>query len=1208
MIFAGVRLPDQIRIALEEGRLVIFAGAGVSLPPPSNLPLFNGLASQICGDSSVLPGKEDQVLGKMTRNKTDVHAVAAKILYHPKTHPTELHKQAIRIFGAPDKVRIVTTNFDDHFSTAARSVFRKHAVKEFYAPALPLGDDFQGIVYLHGSARENPQAMVLTDKNFGAAYLTRGWARDFLISLFSEYTVLFVGYSHNDVTTTYLARGLNQAQVKPRWTFVSSDLKPEAEEHWAHLEINVEQYPIDRTNKANAHQALTDFFGGWAKHTRESLLHRSKKLKSIASSLPPESEAVSEYLDYCLRHPQLAQDFCNAIRHPAWIGWLDSKGYFKIFFVDTSAELQNHERVIACWLCSFVRRKHPELLLELIQRNHQRLSRSFTEILGDTMQFEDKKYIDSKFSVWVSILLSQGERALSNTRWAWLLQKCRIPEDAGIALRLFEILTTPQIHLRQHFDYFNLILEDSDKPRERKSRRKVDYEIIWPDGSRHWLDEAWKSVFRPHLNLLANPLALFATKQITVAHIMLRGVGKTDEYLDVLSWQRRSIAEHGQNRHGLHECLSMLVDCARDVLLYWGEADPSRAAAQIQEWWFSKLPLLQRIAVFGIAADSQLTGDEKVEWLLKNELVFHLGMKKEVFDVLEIAFPKTSERVRKKLVKRIEQGFMGKFRKRLGADTAAYEKFNILIWLRKADPQCALVGDAIAKIKKVYPNFEEREHPAFDSWIGEAGFVDPKDGFNVEEILSEPPSRFVDSLLTAAESSMRRDRWDHLSLLKILFEKNKTWGKEFTDVLSKRNGATKEIWIGVFSAWKQIAKAKADWIWILGVVDGLPELPEIFAGLASLISDIWRSEVEVKSDDAIITRAAVLMNRAWTICSKVEESPDDSYREWLTSAINHEGGWIGEFWVHYCSHLRQQAGKSWKGIPTDLKANMQEAIQGTSRIKVYARIAMTQWMSYFFVWDKQFTAENFLPLLDWQRDAVVAQQTWSVLLNYRQAAFVEMEEHLLPYYRQVSDRVTAMMKDAPEKTDQFDDQTLHNLGHYLAGLAMRVIKNPVDSGFFRDFLPRLPEKVRGSLAQGMGDFLEASPEKALELWNLWLKEYLDSRLVGVPIALSDQETKAMADWCLYLGAAFPEAVQIIVQMRLKGVFAYGIVDKLLKSPLLDTFPKESCRYVNAITRGEDHAFLHEHHSQLHAKFKQTISGTPEFKEFEELLYLRGWKK
>jgi hypothetical protein len=581
-------------------------------------------------------------------------------------------------------------------------------------------------------------------------------------------------------------------------------------------------------------------------------------------------------------------------------------------------------------------------------------------------------------------------------------------------------------------------------------------------------------------------------------------------------------------------------------------------------------------------------------------------MKKEVFDVLEVAYPNASEAVRRRVVTRIEKGFKAKLRKRLGPETSAYEQFNILVWLRKADAKCPLVADAIAKIQKSHPNFVEREHPAFDHWHGDARFIDPKEGFNIDQILSEPPARFLDKLLNAEENSFRHDRWDHLSLLPALFGKNKEWGKGFTEALASRENPSKEIWNGVFSAWKQTVKTKEDWAWILEAIEGLPELPEIFAGLASLVSDIWRSEA--KSDDVIINKAAAFMDRAWKICSKIEETPDDSYREWLTSAINHEGGWIGEFWVHYCSRLREQAGTNWKGIPSDLKSKIREALQGTSRIKVYARIAMTPWMGYLFAWDRQFTTDYFFPLLDWQRDAVVAQQTWSVLLNYRQVTFIEMEEQLLPYYRQVADRIT-MLKDAAEKADQFDEHALHNLGHYLAGLAMGIIQNPINAGFFRDFLPRLSETVRGALAQGMGNFLKASPpEKAAEIWNLWLKEYLDSRLIGVPLALSDQETKAMVEWCLPLGAVFPEVVQRVLQMRLKDVFAYGIVEKLLKSQVLESFPRETCRYVNAVLKAEDHPFLHEQHTQLHDKFKQTISGTPEFNEFEELLYLRGWKK
>src|ERR1035438_5586933 len=119
MIFADVKLPDEIRIALEEGRLVIFAGAGISIPPPSNLPSFNGLAREICG-FPVEQGKEDRALGKQARGGTDVHSAAARRLHNSERHQTETHKQILRIFGSAKKGLIVTTNFDALFSEAAR--------------------------------------------------------------------------------------------------------------------------------------------------------------------------------------------------------------------------------------------------------------------------------------------------------------------------------------------------------------------------------------------------------------------------------------------------------------------------------------------------------------------------------------------------------------------------------------------------------------------------------------------------------------------------------------------------------------------------------------------------------------------------------------------------------------------------------------------------------------------------------------------------------------------------------------------------------------------------------------------------------------------------------------------------------------------------------------------------------------------------------
>ncbi len=65
------------------------------------------------------------------------------------------------------------------------------------------------MVYLHGRLDQEHHRLIVTDEDFGKAYLTDAWAARFLDRMFGEYPVLFfVGYSHNDTIMKYLARGL----------------------------------------------------------------------------------------------------------------------------------------------------------------------------------------------------------------------------------------------------------------------------------------------------------------------------------------------------------------------------------------------------------------------------------------------------------------------------------------------------------------------------------------------------------------------------------------------------------------------------------------------------------------------------------------------------------------------------------------------------------------------------------------------------------------------------------------------------------------------------------------------------------------------------------------------------------------------------------------------------------------------------------------
>src|SRR5688500_15248727 len=60
------------------------------------------------------------------------------------------------------------------------------------------------ITYLHGAVQRPSSRLVLTDRDFGQAYLADGWATRFLMEMFREFTVLFVGYSHQDLVMCYL--------------------------------------------------------------------------------------------------------------------------------------------------------------------------------------------------------------------------------------------------------------------------------------------------------------------------------------------------------------------------------------------------------------------------------------------------------------------------------------------------------------------------------------------------------------------------------------------------------------------------------------------------------------------------------------------------------------------------------------------------------------------------------------------------------------------------------------------------------------------------------------------------------------------------------------------------------------------------------------------------------------------------------------------
>lgn len=1184
MNFGHVQLPRDLLEAAEENRLVVFAGAGVSCPPPSNLPTFNKLAHDICG-LSIAEGREDRMLGEADRSGADIYSACAKKLYGSHTSHTELHENILKLFKKGQDVRIITTNFDNHFSSAAQKIYKKDRPNVHYAPALPLGDNFSGIVYLHGSAVHNPRSMVLTDRNFGEAYMTRAWATKFLIDLFSKFDVLFVGYSHKDVTTTYLARGLNPSTTQKRWalrphTETSDDLS-----NWQHLDIEVLTYPLNSTNTQNKHSKLADFFSEWVAHRTTRILSKAKRVKKIGRGLPPVSDTEIGFVTHCLGDANLAQRLLHSIKHPSWISWLEKNQFLQKLFSE-SESLNDSEQTIGLWLSSFARKNYPQLIFDLIRRNGERLNDQFAGMLTQNIWVSRSDQREKYFAHWVLLLIACGKLNASSTYTTYILSACSLPRDREIALRLFDMSTTPRLLLK------DISYRISDENKDCSPPTKTGFEVGY-SADPYWLCEAWEKIFLPNLELIHSPLLQICEKQIHDTYRLQSSLFGYQVRFDSFDWDRSSIARHEQDNHPLFPIYSLLVDALRDIMTFLLKTDYSRAEFLRESWWKSNIRILKRLSIYSVTIDTQVDPDIAIKWILSKNIVFSSGMKKEVFDALSKFYSKCSTEVKKKLLQRIARGYTGSVVKRLEPQTFEYEKYNLLVWLHRNAPDCELLKTSYNEIKLQHPEFGEREHPQFSHWIGSGSFSDPSKDFDLDEIIARPPIDFVESLISSNQNSFKKDQWSHIGALEKLFPKNTEWASEFINIISKKENIREDIWHGVLLALKKVSKQEDYWDWLLGMLEMLPHRKEIYSGIAYMIShSIW--DEEKKSTNEQIRRAAELMNVAWRLCSQNTDTLGPISDNWYTSAINHVGGWIGGFWVHYTSHLYNNDKSKWKGIPKDIQKAIVDAIDGKTPTHIYARISVAPFMAFWYTWDAKFTASTLLPMLDWERDSVTAQQTWSVLLNYNRGFSKALENALVPHYRELA-----------ENSDKFDDHSLLRFGHFLARTAANEGENPIDSGFINEFLPNIPAIARVGFADWLERFLKNTETDKKIIWDSWLRDYVDMRLMGMPIPLSPEEGHHMIEWCLHLEPIFSEAVDRITKVPCKKTFTYGLIKNLAKAPMIDSHPLHSCKLLNVVLKQEDYPRIHPELTGLHEKWKPQIGKSETFQEFEELMFKRG---
>lgn len=1148
-ITGDVELPDEILDAHERGELVFFVGAGASLGKPSNLPLFNSLAKKLARLASHPFSKRgglDFFIGQLESlpQGFDAHAHAHTLISNPKSRFNPLHSAIVNLAGIGGAFRMVTTNYDDHLASAAGG--GSITVPDtWYAPALPLGHDFAGLVHLHGSVRRPKEEMILTDRDFGHAYITDAWAARFLLPMFDRFTVVFIGYSHDDVIMRYLALGLpssGKATASKRFAITSDPTNSK----WGYLGIQPIAYPV----VGRDHQALVAALTAWADRSKMGQTDHQSRVQAIIAGGTTLPLPDRDYLHARLRTADGARDFAMATESLPndakleWLTWLEDLPEFKALFspVDVSASTA----ILGNWFArTFI---ESTTLNGAALQTMQRLGQSMTASLYRTASWlanDLGKQDASAGERWQALLATSiyGQSAPLGTD----LLMPFLPDSMARSMAVLRTALRPFLKLERRW-----FIDDSTE------------RAVHPDAKVTWNSEEY--ALTQHVLLVVQAsgpgdrsLGGVLEDAVVAAYDLLDAYSGERGW-DPLAHHRSAIEPHAQDE--LREPLDAVIDGLREygvkALPIWPDL-PDR-------WWSLDRALMQRLALHLVANDPERSADDKLLWLLDRTGIYADDLKHETYQVLAAAVGSAASPLKQRV---LDAAAVGPHYPEEIPDRdrhVAYAKYNLLAWLTQADPDWTEAQTAFDAIQAENPGFGVREHPDFDTWMT-SGTWGGKPPMGIEEFiqaLDQNVSAALDDLLSHDYSERRFDQpdWrDALQLVQQAAERRADLGGQLWDAVLGRDDLDEkqvDLWRSIAEGWGRADLGNSG----LGAVQRLTALladKDSAYAIGRFLLDQIRQQIDADESPVIASMrelARALWREQGTGFTHREDSAPLSFAPLY---MNSWPGFLAQYWNSEVDRRWRYSREEWTGLSDEESEALVTLLNGNKDALDATQPAIAGELFFYFVADANFSVAHLLPLFkDSQRHAF----GWYPFLHH-------------PRW---NDRILAAglfdsMVIELSRLGELPDQTLHRI--FLGFITSVVSYAGITSSDRRRLLDQTVLASDGSHAAGFAEavarFLHGDGVDGAEVWRRWLGKHLERRLSGQPRIASAEELARWADVVPVVGEFVPAAATLLSGHSIglgERSFNRGFPDGVLAAygPELVAFFVERVRN----TTGSDH--------------------------------------
>ncbi|MDU5460109.1 SIR2 family protein [Anaerococcus vaginalis] len=494
-----------------------------------------------------------------------------------------------------------------------------------------------------------------------------------------------------------------------------------------------------------------------------------------------------------------------------------------------------------------------------------------------------------------------------------------------------------------------------------------------------------------------------------------------------------------------------------------------------KEYWYqtyisSDISILLRSALFILRQISNLTGKEKLDLL-----------QEELFWLYADIFPKLEDDDKKIFLNEImnEEKLSNNFTD----ESYFYQKYNLLIWLQRFDKSNHDIINKINSIKERYDYFKPRENPEKSIGPTTVRLGDAQLPYTEIEIVNNLEG-IIDELLSyEGDGFERAERITLIRKLEKICSENENFRQKLIELLIKENKLDTDLWRGIIMSLEKSNLSEQKLIYTFNRVFFNPIFDIYNLEISRVIFSIVNTRKNIS--DKLVNFFYKKINLLWKYSSNTEEKSLD----YMTRALNSSKGNLVLSLIKLIEISVKNSGEKYLDdrFKDFLEQMLNEEGYNDSLVVILGNA------SFFYSidsdWCEKFTLDKFK-----SNDDEILKMAWSGFVH-QSYLYTEFALVFEPIYH-----------EAIKNIDIFDKNLRKIILKGYISLIFKFSENPL-----RDYIPNIfssdmaeetLELYYFELSKGI-DQLDKAGRK--EIFDKWIKEFLDRRAENYPIKTSNHE-------------------------------------------------------------------------------------------------------